>query len=58
MSDHWTHHDPAVRELIRQAEARVWDEAHRVMCDDMSNWGECLLNAGYRHGNPYEEGTA
>ena len=24
----WTHHDPAVRRLIRQAQADAWDEGY------------------------------
>jgi hypothetical protein len=47
--DHWTHHDPAVRELIAEAEARgrsqsidqerladAWDEGFRAYGDDVN----------------------
>ena len=35
--DHYTHHDPAVRKLIQQAQAAAWDDPLRF---DPDRWAE------------------
>ena len=46
----WTHHDPAVRRLIREAQAVAWDEGHDECC--ASYVRHCATAA-----NPYREET-
>lgn len=55
MSDHWTHHDPAVRELIRAAQEKAWDEGFRFESTYLDTWGQFCPAALAR--NPYRATT-
>jgi hypothetical protein len=45
--DHWTHHDPAVRELIREHQAKAWAEGWKARGFDVPGMGSVTPN-------PYE----
>jgi len=38
MAEHWTHHDPAVRELIREHSERAWDEGYTGGLEEACRW--------------------
>ena len=47
----WTHHDPAVRRLIREAQAVAWDEGYATCLGDF----DIAARREAKSPNPYRE---